>query len=128
MPFTALQTPHMKALLAPVVAIALSVAVSTSQAQGTSVSPDTAETATHAEGGPRREAAVAGVRLTRERDHTVGEEATPQQGAPTGQAKLLMVIGAAAFVGGLLIGDDAGTAIAVAGLGVGIYGLYLYMR
>jgi hypothetical protein len=39
-----------------------------------------------------------------------------------------MVVGGAAFVGGLLVGDDAGTAIAVVGLGIGLYGLYLYMR
>ena len=36
--------------------------------------------------------------------------------------------GAAAFIGGLLIGDDIGTIIAAGGLGLGVYGLYLYSR
>lgn len=39
----------------------------------------------------------------------------------------LMIVGGAMFVGGLVIGDDGGTLLAVAGVGVGAYGLYLYM-
>lgn len=40
----------------------------------------------------------------------------------------LMLVGGAAFLAGLLIGDDAGTAVALGGAIVGIYGLYLYMQ
>lgn len=40
----------------------------------------------------------------------------------------LMVVGGAAFIAGLIIGDDAGTAIAVGGAAVGLYGLYLWAQ
>jgi hypothetical protein len=39
----------------------------------------------------------------------------------------LMIVGGAMFVGGLIIGDTGGTILAVGGLGVGAYGLYLYI-
>jgi hypothetical protein len=43
-----------------------------------------------------------------------------------GQASALMIAGAALFVTGLIIDDDAGTLVAVAGAAIGAYGLYLY--
>jgi len=45
-----------------------------------------------------------------------------------GEAKALMVVGAAAFVAGALIGDDAGRIIMVGGAVVGLYGLYEYLK
>lgn len=76
-----------------------------------------------------REGAIAGINVHRVvRDSMPAAPVRLQDAPPSGTSRLLMVIGGAAFVGGLLIGDDAGTAIAVAGLGVGIYGLYLYLR
>lgn len=45
-----------------------------------------------------------------------------------GQATALMIAGAALLVTGLIIGDDAGTFVAVLGAGVGAYGVYLYFR
>ncbi|MGH7546152.1 MAG: hypothetical protein ACREKI_08225 [Gemmatimonadota bacterium] len=39
----------------------------------------------------------------------------------------LMIVGGSALVAGLIIGDTAGTILAVGGIGVGAYGLYLYM-
>ena len=47
---------------------------------------------------------------------------------PFGFSQTLMIVGGAAFVAGALIGDDAGTVLMVAGAGVGLYGLYLYLR
>jgi hypothetical protein len=44
------------------------------------------------------------------------------------RGQTLMIVGGAAFLAGLIIGDDAGTAIAVAGAGIGIYGLYLWAQ
>ncbi|MGH7712364.1 MAG: hypothetical protein ACREOG_13830 [Gemmatimonadaceae bacterium] len=38
----------------------------------------------------------------------------------------LMVVGGAAFLAGLIIGDDAGNALAIGGAIVGLYGLYLW--
>jgi hypothetical protein len=39
-----------------------------------------------------------------------------------------MIAGAALFIGGLLIGGDAGTAVAVAGAAIGAYGLYIHFQ
>jgi hypothetical protein len=121
----------MKTLLVPITVLALAMSAPAALAQGASGLQDSAATigVTRVDNAPRRENAVAGIRADREaREHAVGAVALVQQGPPTGQAKLLMVVGGAAFVGGLLVGDDAGTAIAVVGLGIGLYGLYLYMR
>ena len=45
-----------------------------------------------------------------------------------GRNLALMGVGAAAVVIGLLVGDTAGTAIAVGGGLVGLYGLYLFLK
>jgi hypothetical protein len=47
---------------------------------------------------------------------------------PFGLSQTLMIVGGAAFLAGAIIGDDAGTVMMVAGAGVGLYGLYLYLR
>lgn len=39
----------------------------------------------------------------------------------------LMIVGGAAFVGGLIIGDTGGTILAVGGIAVAAYGVYLYV-
>jgi hypothetical protein len=39
-----------------------------------------------------------------------------------------MIVGFGAVIVGLLIGDDVGTLIAVAGAAVGLYGLYHYLK
>jgi hypothetical protein len=44
------------------------------------------------------------------------------------QSMALMFVGGAAFLGGLIIDDDAGTVIAIGGLIVGLYGLYNYLQ
>jgi hypothetical protein len=45
-----------------------------------------------------------------------------------GQPVALMVVGGAALLTGLIIGNDAGTAIAVGGAVVGLIGLYQYLQ
>jgi hypothetical protein len=47
---------------------------------------------------------------------------------PFGTSQTLMIVGGAAFLTGVIVGDDAGTVMMVAGAGVGLYGLYLYLR
>ena len=47
---------------------------------------------------------------------------------PFGLSQTLMIVGGAAFLAGAIIGDDAGTVMMVGGAGVGLYGLYLYLR
>jgi hypothetical protein len=46
---------------------------------------------------------------------------------PSGSGVGLMVLGGAALITGLIIGDDAGTVIAVGGAIVGLYGLYVFL-
>lgn len=78
--------------------------------------------------GPTVEGTVAGVRANSlERRDAVPLAAA--QGRPRlGQSKALMIVGGAALVAGLIIGDDAGTVLAVGGAVVGLYGLYLFVR
>jgi hypothetical protein len=52
----------------------------------------------------------------------------PTMMAAGGNGMALMIAGAALFVAGLLIEDDAGTVLAVAGAAVGAYGLYVYFQ
>jgi hypothetical protein len=43
------------------------------------------------------------------------------------RAETLMIVGGAALVAGLIVGDDAGTVLILAGAGIGGYGLYLHL-
>lgn len=45
-----------------------------------------------------------------------------------GQAKAMMIVGAAAFLAGAVIGDTPGTIIMVGGAVVGLVGLYDYLQ
>jgi hypothetical protein len=45
-----------------------------------------------------------------------------------GEAKALMIVGAAGFVAGALIGGDSGKIIMVGSAVVGLYGLYQYLQ
>ena len=77
--------------------------------------------------GPTLEAAIVGARVTPvERDVLATNELAQQSGF--GRAETYMIVGGAAFVAGLLIGDDAGTVVMVGGAAVGLYGLYLYLQ
>ncbi len=44
------------------------------------------------------------------------------------EGRVLAIVGGAALIAGLLIGDDAGTLIAIGGAGLGLYGLYIWQR
>jgi hypothetical protein len=54
--------------------------------------------------------------------------ASPARHAGYGQPVALMVVGGAAVLTGLIIGDSAGAAIAVGGAVVGLIGLYQYLQ
>ena len=82
-----------------------------------SVSPHTAVA------GPTMDAAAVGVRNA--------PDASTAPAAPRGgygQPVALMVVGGAALIAGLIIGGDAGTAIAIGGAVAGLIGLYQYMQ
>ncbi|HEV7991455.1 MAG TPA: hypothetical protein VGP25_06490 [Gemmatimonadaceae bacterium] len=76
--------------------------------------------------GPTMDAASVGVRqpVTNE---TRAPNAAPRR-AGYGQPVALMVVGGAALLAGLIIGGGAGTAIAVGGAVVGLYGLYEFLQ
>lgn len=76
-------------------------------------------------GTPSRDASVAGVRLA---SRDTAQPAVVLAVSRTGRGQTLAIVGGAAFLGGLLIGDDVGTAIAVGGLAVGVYGLWLWLK
>ncbi len=48
--------------------------------------------------------------------------------ANLGQARAMMIVGAAALVTGAIIGGDPGTVIMVGGAVIGLYGLYQYLQ
>ena len=109
-------------LVTCVVACFVSLGASAAHAQRASSSG-----AEFAVNGPARSNATAGVRVSDRQVINVGTVLPPQIKSK-GRPISFMVTGAAAFIGGLLIGDDIGTIIAAGGLGLGVYGLYLYSR
>jgi len=76
--------------------------------------------------GPTLEAASVAARPTETRQITLNSAAAPSRGK--GQPFALMVVGGAAVLTGLIIGDDAGKVIAIGGAIVGLYGLYEYLK
>ena len=76
--------------------------------------------------GPTVDAARAGV--TPESSQELKLSSAAQRRRGLGQPIALMVVGGAALLAGLIIGDDAGTVIAVGGALVGLYGLYEYLQ
>jgi len=81
--------------------------------------------------GPTTSAATAGIHA-----HTAREDLTTRQLADRasgnhsglGTDGALMIVGGAGFIAGLIIGGGAGTAIAIAGAVIALYGLFLYLR
>jgi hypothetical protein len=86
---------------------------------------DSTVTSTRA-AGPSTDAAR--VAVSAPTSHELKVSAAAQRRAGLGQPVALMVVGGAALLTGLIIGDDAGTVIAVGGALVGLYGLYEYLQ
>ena len=77
--------------------------------------------------GPTADAARVAVSEPTSHELEVSAAAAPRRKG-LGQPVALMVVGGAALLTGLIIGDDAGTVIAVGGALVGLYGLYEYLQ
>jgi hypothetical protein len=75
--------------------------------------------------GPTLDAARVAASEPRSHELTITAAA---QRRNLGQPIALMVVGGAALLTGLIIGDDAGTVIAIGGALVGLYGLYEYLQ
>lgn len=65
-----------------------------------------------------------GDELTQMEEETPAPPAAASKGSGTGLG--FMIGGAAAFVGGLIIGGTGGTIIAAGGVGLGVYGAIIY--
>jgi hypothetical protein len=79
--------------------------------------------------GPTMAAAQAGIHANVPTEDLSSQEAADRAahgGLGTGGA--LMIVGGAAFIAGLIIGGGAGTALAIGGVLVAAYGLYLFLK
>ena len=119
--------PQLLALLACVVASPLAAQMATPDAAVAEITPVVAPPIPDAPAaGPTMASATLGYSNASE----TSTEMTwnDQQRAKKNSGPVLAIVGGAALIGGLLIGDDAGTAIAVGGLIMGLIGLYLWLK
>ena len=73
--------------------------------------------------GPSMESATLSPRFSSTTTQDANTMRKPARGSGVG----LMILGGAALITGVIIGDKAGTIIAVGGAIVGLYGLYVYL-
>ena len=59
---------------------------------------------------------------------TLALDPVPQPSISRKRGVPQMIIGGAAILGGAIVGGDAGGIVSLAGLGFGLYGLYLYLQ
>ncbi|CAA9346557.1 MAG: hypothetical protein AVDCRST_MAG40-2668, partial [uncultured Gemmatimonadaceae bacterium] len=81
--------------------------------------------------GPVVGAAATGLQPARESAAPISQEETALQArarASFSQSQVLMIVGGAALITGLIIGDGAGDVLAIGGAGVGLFGLYRYLQ
>lgn len=71
---------------------------------------------------------VAGIRTKSDANAPLVVSSAAAQGLHQGEGVALMAVGGAGLVAGLLIGGNAGSAVAIGGLAVGLVGLYEYVR
>jgi len=107
---------------APAVASATTASATTS----TTVSSETTAPAAVA---PHIAASRAGVApVAAKRVNAAEAAAAADQHMGAGENVALMVVGGAAFVTGLIVGGGGGTAIAIGGAAIGLWGLYNYVK
>ena len=73
--------------------------------------------------GPSMDASALSPRVRSHASESANAMRRPSRGSGVG----LMIVGGAALITGLIIGNNAGTVIAVGGALVGLYGLYVYL-
>ena len=109
-----------------VAVLILAMAVSRpAAAQSPDPAPAVAPTTAAVSYAPTLAATRLGVSVDDQAPLTVNASAA-RMGRREGRA--LALVGAAAVIAGILIGDDAGTVIAIGGAGIGLYGLYIWQR
>ena len=71
---------------------------------------------------------VAGISTKSDANAALVVSSAASEGLHQGEGVALMAVGGAGLVAGLLIGNSAGTAVAIGGLAIGLVGLYEYVR
>jgi hypothetical protein len=71
---------------------------------------------------------VAGITTRSDAKAPLVVSSAAAEGLHQGEGVALMAVGGAGLVAGLLIGGNAGSAVAIGGLAVGLVGLYEYVR
>jgi len=71
---------------------------------------------------------VAGIQTKADANAPLVVSSAAAEGLHQGEGVALMAVGGAGLVAGLLIGGNAGSAVAIGGLAVGLIGLYEYVR
>ncbi len=88
----------------------------------------TAPTASSATSSAMVRSDVAGIRTQPNTNAPLVVSSAAAQGLNQGEGVALMAVGGAGLVAGLLIGGNAGSAVAIGGLAVGLIGLYEFVR
>jgi len=120
---------HRRWMLTFAVLLAAMMTASTARAQALS-GPFSAEAPAASQLGPTIDGARVGVHATvaRNASYTIDNNALAPQHQGMGKSVAMMIVGGAALVTGAIIGGGPGALVAVAGAGVGLYGLYLYLQ
>ncbi|MCE9603025.1 MAG: hypothetical protein K8S21_12550 [Gemmatimonadetes bacterium] len=120
----------------PITAMALALSASVTAAQSSAVATTGASNAATIEpmtaapapaAGPRLDQARAGFSVARA-VASAGLDPAPQPSISRKRGVPQMIVGGAAILGGAIVGGDAGGIVSLAGLGYGLYGLYLYLQ
>jgi hypothetical protein len=61
-------------------------------------------------------------------DQPTAVNATAARAMGRREGRVLAIVGGAAVITGILIGDTGGTVIAIGGAAIGLYGLYIWQR
>jgi hypothetical protein len=61
-------------------------------------------------------------------DQPTAVNATTARAMGRREGRVLAIVGGAAVITGILIGDTGGTVIAIGGAAIGLYGLYIWQR
>ena len=77
--------------------------------------------------GPRLNATATAIRQPRQDSAKIQANAVAQRQS-MGKPVAMMIVGAAAFVAGALIGDAPGTLMMIGGAVIGLIGLYEYLK
>ena len=127
MPICPRHPVQLLALFACVLASPLAAQMAATDAAVAEITPVVAPPVPHAPAvGPTMASATLG--YSNASDASTEMTWNNQQRAKNNSGPVLAIVGGAALIGGLLIGGDAGTAIAVGGLITGLIGLYLWLK